>query len=292
MEFLDEIVSGVASSVAVGTGALALTKWKGRLRIVRLVRSEEPEAEGFLELYESLFAANGPHEYTVEEIETLLDADKESPQPFEVDNYLYAAVVQKQVLGLLIMHYYPGANRCIISYLGSRQGSPAAAVKEATRCLATRALRDMKRAGCKMLLIETECDPEAPGRSTRLRRFRQLLKKAYRSRLVAGLPGGRACPIKLRTLDIDFIQPRVRLDHGEHQPSRHLELSVCYLRGAESPEGIPRQEAASILEWLLRNCYGDRYPQTDPRFQPFQDFLGRRARELVAPLPDVVGYRA
>ena len=281
-QILPPIVGGIIGA-CIGVALTHLrSKVSDRLRVVRITRSGDPFLTGVLELYSSLFPADGTN-LSCEDIITFFP-DESGPLREDyvvVEDILLAGIMHKEVVGFILAHYFPEPRTAILSYFGIDKSSQGARNSGAT-ILLQRLRRILARTNpqCEWLVFELHhADPGLDQETNNRRDARAALFKQTAKQL----------RLRAAELMVDYVRPKWCLEpQVVEEPMR---LMCCPLVRQIALHALPKDKAMHLLEAMYLYCYGAYYTVGDPRLKVHQEYLRHRLKMYELVLPDPVEIR-
>lgn len=251
------------------------TQIRDRVSVRRVMSPDDPDVDSILDLYQNLFPDDGTN-YTADEFIEFIDgtSDFSDERHVRAENIFLIAKCRKEVVGFLLSSFYPQRRKAIIGYYGINKD-----IVEARRSATAKLLPKLKRIlldgshPCDFVFFDLQgVDPttpkkEAGDRKARPKRFRQSAKRL-------GLTAYQ--------LQFPYACPKVSLNDETHEYPFTL---MCVPVSAQLPRPVPRSLILEFLHFLHHDCYGDLYPVSDARFQPYHDHLDKRMRHYEQSLP-------
>ncbi|HWM24451.1 MAG TPA: hypothetical protein VNP98_06475 [Chthoniobacterales bacterium] len=272
----------IESVVAIGGTILAAYIWENHIRdrvsVRRIISPDDPDSEMLVDLYQNLFPDDGTN-YSPAEILEFLDGSLEFEENRHVQakNIVLIAKYRGDVVGFILCHFYRERRKAIVSYYGINREILQARRSAGARLLPRliRILRD-RRHPCDFLLFDLQgVDPTTPKKEAGERKARPVRFKQTARRL--GLTA--------YLLQFQYLCPKISLSDGTHEYPFTL---MCVPITGHLPKPVPRALVLEFLHFLHHDCYGDLYPVTDERFQPYHDHLRQRLKYYEDTLPPEV----
>jgi hypothetical protein len=270
-----EVITGAVGAI------IASYLWESQLRdrisISRITSSQDPNIEGFLELYSSLFDDDGTN-YSLEEWLELFGDNPKFPDKKHVktENIILVAKFKKEIVGFVTCHFYFEKKKAIISYLGINEKLEArqSATRKILRKL--KAVLTKNKYVCEYLFFDLQgIDPtltqeEKTKRKAKSRLFKQ---KAKSFSLCAYI------------LQFDYKCPKVSISDGARE---YPFILMCIPVKGQLPRQIPKITIMEFLSFIYNDCYGDLYHIDDPRFKTHHDYLSELIYYYDNTLPDYI----
>lgn len=271
-----EVALGVAGTILAAF--LWETQIRDRVSVRRIVSQDDDDMEAMLDVYQKLFDDDGTN-YSPEEILEFMDdpAIFGEDRHVRAENIVLVAKFRHDVVGFLFCHFYPDRRKAIISYYGINPE-----VSEARRSASAKLLMRLKRVlldgqhPCDFVFFDLQgIDPSTSRAEARKRKARPVLFKQSAKRL----------GLSAYVLQFPYSCPKVSLSPD----SREYPFSLmCVPIGATLPQPVPRALILEFLSFLHLDCYGDLYPVSDERFQPYREHLRQRLKHYNETLPSEV----
>jgi hypothetical protein len=271
--------------VTIGGGLVVLFLWymwekfRDRMKVKLVVRKNQKQVPGMLELYSRLFPEDGTN-YSSEEILNFLADENGIKQSthVQVEDLFLVATARNDVTGLLFCHYYPEINYAIVTYFGIDKNLP-----QARKCGAERLLKQLmkilkkRKHPCELLVFELQKPNKNLGEAQNLERKARV-----------GLFRQRAAMFGLRAYHvlIEYQRPKLSLD--PKLTEENLVLMCVPLGAHKSANTLPKAGVIKLLEFIHHYCYADFYSPSDPSFEIFQNYLKSRMDLYRRTLPDLV----
>ena len=202
-------------------------------------------------------------------------------------DYFLVAKVANHVAGFAYAHLYPSAQMAFFSYLvvkrpvkdHNRLPNILPSEERVSVKLLDTLAAELRRTGiCKAIVVELE-EPDT------ITDRRRKLKAAARIRHLKSLAGTQG--VFLRSVDIPYKQPRLRLDDPEATEER-LRLMIAFVRPPEQRREITRDDIAEVLAFLADCIYGDQF-EDDPRlYERYHAYLRQWQADQMRTVPKVV----
>lgn len=266
--------------VAVG-GGIGLHIWQRyfleRISIKPIKKSTDKHVQGLLDLYETHFLQEDDDtNYSLEEIVELLNAEPEAKHHVDVKNIILVAVLKGEVVGFLLCHFYPERRKAIISYFAIDKKNRKACIEAADRLLLELKKILLKRNKCKVVFYESEGSEATISKHER--REREARRALFRIK-------ARAHGLKALEFKFQYQCARVSLSDDVHERPFSL---FCIGVQEQIPPNLPKKQLLEYLRFIHLDCYGDLYPEDDPRFEEHQAYLRERLLHYEKTLPDTV----
>lgn len=278
METLTAVLVGII--VAVG-GGIGLHFWQRyfleRISVKRIKKPTDKHAQGLLDLYEAHFLQDDDDtNYSLSEVIELINDKPEAKHHVDVENIALVAVLKNEIVGFLFCHFYPERRKAIISYFAIDKKNNEARIKAADQLLLKLKKILIEGNKCDALFYETEISE--PTISKHERREREARRALFR--LKAKAHGLKALEFKFQ-----YECARVSLSDDVHERPFSL---FCIGVQEQIPINLPKKQLLEYLRFIHLDCYGDLYPEDDPRFEEHQEYLRKRLEHYEKTLPEIV----